>query len=154
MTNVIMEMANIIVTAVIGALTGTGAAFLKNKLDYRHEVRSDLWNKRFESYARIWKLMQGVPLWPKNDTLTYRGLYEISRRFQDWYFQDGGMLLSKPAREKYGLMQEAITNTRATHEKGRTDELVTPDDYSAVQAACSQFRSTVTIELLSRETIK
>jgi len=71
-----MEPLNIIMTAVVGALTGLLVSFLNNKIDYRYEVRSDLWNKRFESYIRIWKLMQLIPLWPKNEKFTYKELYE------------------------------------------------------------------------------
>ncbi|HEV8283019.1 MAG TPA: hypothetical protein VGQ09_01845 [Chitinophagaceae bacterium] len=149
-----MDPANIILTAVVGALTGLGAAFLKNTIDYRHEVRSDLWNKRFESYIRIWKLMQLIPLWPKNEKLTYKGLYEISMHFQNWYFQDGGILLSTPSRKNYGDMQEAITKIRSEHEKTGMDALVNNEDYKVVQSACSSLRTAITNELLSRKTTK
>ena len=148
-----MELLNVIVTAVVGALTGLGASFLKNKIDYRHEVRSDLWDKRFESYNRIWKLTQLIPLWPKNEKLTYKGLYEISLHFQHWYFQDGGILLSTPSRKSYGDMQEAISKIRPAQDQ-TMDSLVSNEDYQTVQSACSAFRSGITNELLSRTTTK
>jgi hypothetical protein len=149
-----MDMTNIIITGIVGALTGLVAAFLKNRFDYQHEVRSDLWNKRFESYIRIWKITQLIPKWPRNEKLSYKGLYELSKHFQDWYFQDGGILLSSPARQKYGDMQEAMTTARLSQEKLSTDAILNEDDYNKVQTACSNFRTAITNELLSRKTTK
>ena len=149
-----METTNIIITAIVGALTGLGAAFLKNKIDYSHEVRSELWNKRFEAYIRIWKLTQLIPMWPKNDKLTYQVLYEISTHFQHWYFQDGGILLSAPGHKRYGDMQETIDRILSTHDKTTMASLVSIENYNLVQSACSAFRTAITDELLSRKTVK
>lgn len=145
-----MDFINVVVTAVIGALTGAGAALLKNRIDYQHEVRSELWNKRYESYKRIWKLTQLLPRWPKNETLTYKGLFTLSTQCQNWYFEDGGILLSESGRKKYGTMQETITNIRMKKQADGTDSLLDGSDYTIVMEACSAFRTAMTSELLSR----
>src|SRR4051794_11106360 len=73
----------------------------------------------------LWKLRQLIPMWPKNEKLTCKGLCEISRHFQDWYFQDGDILLSTPTREKYGHMQEIIAEIRLAQAQGNLDAVMT-----------------------------
>lgn len=145
-----MELVNTVISGFVGAFTGLLAAYVKNRIDYQHEVRSDLWDKRYTAYTKIWKMTQQIPRWPKNDSLTYQQLHDFSVGCQAWYFNDGGILLSEAGREKYGMMQECVTNI-LNDEKTERTSLVSDPDYRTVLAGCSGFRSAITSELLSRK---
>jgi hypothetical protein len=145
-----MELVTTIISGLVGAFTGLLAAYVKNRIDYQHEIRSDLWNKRYNAYTKIWKMTQAIPRWPKNDSLTYQQLVDLSVGFQEWYFNDGGILLSESGREKYGTMQEGITNI-LNHQKTERSSPVNEPDYNSALASCSQFRTAITSELLSRK---
>ena len=79
-------------------------------------------------------------------------LEDFSEELRNWYFLDGGgMYLSRKAHEKgYIPLQEAIT--AALNRKGElTEEPVTPKEYDEIRELCSNLRTHLTEDILSRK---
>jgi hypothetical protein len=109
-------------------------------------VDSDLRAHRIEVYSELWKKTGLLPQWPRNQQLTYQQLRQLTTDLRDWYFEHGGMYLSRNARDAYGKVQEAMGSVLTAHEDGVVSEL----DYDAVRTQCSTLRSELTEDLLSR----
>jgi hypothetical protein len=109
-------------------------------------IDSDLRAHRIEVYCDLWKKTGLLPQWPRNQHLTYSELQQFTTDLRDWYFERGGMYLSRSAREAYGKVQEALGGVLAKNNGGT----VSDPDYEAVRTQCSKLRSELTDDLLSR----
>ena len=136
-----------LVTLVVGGFLG---GLVKSALDYRSHVFSDLWDKRFNAYKELWRIMGQIPRWPRLDDVSYSKLFEMSKRMRDWYFNNGGLLMSEKTRKKYGDVQEEI-NDRVIKNKENNDSLIGDEEYDKIQDLCSVLRGEMTKDLLSRK---
>jgi hypothetical protein len=142
------EVATLALSGVVGAVTGFLAAFLRSALDVRVKVDDQLRRVRTPVYRKLWRETRIVPLWPPNEALTYGELQRLSERFREWYFEGGGIYLSRATQRRYQAVQRLLRSLAANDEGKRVD----PDseDYEALQAACSALRTAMTDDLLSR----
>jgi hypothetical protein len=111
-------------------------------------VDLDLRQRRTEAYADLWRLTELLPEWPREDTVTYEKLELFSRNLRTWYFRKGGMYLSHTARERYGAVQKEIAQVLKHH--GTSNQRIVEDDYEAVRQRCSEMRTALTDDLISR----
>ena len=124
-------------------------------LNFNSQVVSDLWKKRYESYLVFWKLTGFLPKYPRKDTVTYNDLLRKSREMRDWYFDNGGILLSDNTKYDYFKLQEEILIMAPydspelisiKNENGKVDE------YEKVRQLFSKVRTGMTKDLNSTQT--
>ena len=125
-------------------------------LETRAELDLDLREKRLPHYEALWALTAEIPRWPRRATLSYADLDAFSRKLRDWYFEQGGWLLSRSSREAYGKLQEALWHqetgvlaAQARYTQSRSG-LVQMMEYDTVMRACSTLRTNLTDDLHSR----
>jgi hypothetical protein len=109
-------------------------------------IDTDLRAHRIEVYTELWKMTRLVSRWPRNHNLTHRELQHFTEQLRSWYFERGGIYLSASARSAYGQVQESL---EAIVKNGE-DLKVNDADYDTVQGRCSELRSQLTSDLLSR----
>lgn len=112
------------------------------------QIDVDLRNKRADPYLELWKLGDGLPLWPRNTELTYAHLVDLMNGLRSWYFGGGGMYLSQASRAKYSDVQNAI-GLVVTRGNDRAAP-VTDADYDTIRNAFSTLRTELTDDLQSR----
>lgn len=135
------------IIGIIGIITGFLGALLKSWIDTRLKLDEDTRKERWQAYKRLWELMKDVPMWPRNDQLTYRELLSYSMNCRDWYFLQGGYHLSGAAQRAYRNMQETVT----TALKNKLPDTKVEDlEYNRVQESCSALRTQLTLDLRSR----
>jgi hypothetical protein len=142
------ELATLALSGVVGAVTGFLAALLRSALDVRVKIDQELRDVRTPLYKELWHEMKIVPLWPRNENLKYGDLQALSGRFRDWYFEGGGIYLSRPSQRRYRELQELLRSLAdQPPERG-----VDPGGkaYRNVQRRCSALRTAMTDDLLSR----
>jgi len=148
-------MGDAFATALIGAVFGLVSGFAAAILERRREVAKELIEIRRTAYAELWKKTGELPRWPRDRGYDYAALASLSTSFKTWYFETGGMYLSRDARERYGEMQNAISGVLERRTRGGV-ESVPPEgplseaDYDAVLSRCSALRLELTDDLLSR----
>lgn len=140
------ELYKQIFALVFGGVIGV---IFKYIYDYRIVVLKQLWGKRYQSYRKLLRLTGILPLYPVDPDVTYDALFKRSEELRDWYFEEGGLLLSKRARDRYFAVQEKIQAlmdepTREAHRK------VTPEDYNTTRKLFSSLRTEMTQDLMSR----
>jgi len=111
------------------------------------EVDLDLRQRRMQVYPELWKATSLLPKWPYDETVTYEQLRELSNALRRWYYETGGLYLSRTTHEKaYGPLQGAITSAISDGKTGRLSR----EDYEAVRRRCSLLRSHLAADIESR----
>ncbi|UGU16077.1 hypothetical protein LS482_20665 [Sinomicrobium kalidii] len=137
------ETTKIIITFITGSLLG---GFIKTYFDLRKEVVSAIWEKRLNAYNKLWTISGVLPLWPRDKTLTYKQLFETCNDLKNWYFNFGGILLSRKSRKTYGKLQETLYEKT----KKQTAEKITCAEYEEIQKSFHLLRNQMTKDLTSR----
>jgi hypothetical protein len=144
-----MPMLSAIYTQIITLIAGVFlGGLIKSWLDYRSKVFSLLWDKRLDAYQDLVKLMARFPKWPRAEPV-YSDLLHMSTDLKNWYFDRGGILMSKSTRIAFENLQEHITRVYEDHKKNQTEKI--SNDYDGIVELCHLLRVEMTRDLLSRK---
>jgi hypothetical protein len=111
------------------------------------EIDLDLRKRRIEAYAPLWKASGLLPQWPRAVGVTYEQLQELSRSLRAWYYEAGGIYLSRSAhRDYYSPLQEALNELGRAKKSG----VISDSDYDAVRKLCSRLRTAMANDIESR----
>jgi hypothetical protein len=144
------ETSTIILSALIGSIVSYIGSVLKNFIDVRAKVDESLRAKRTPVYEDLWKKTALLPKWSRREDVTYEHLDQFSSELRDWYFNQGGVFLSKRASKAYGNLQDTIHYVLCKGKKGILLKDNSNDDYEKVRVMCSKLRTELTNDLLSR----
>ncbi len=137
------EILKALVPLIIGGVIG---GFVTTYFDYRKQIIHEVWQKRFDQYKKLWAISGNLPNWPRDTSVTYNKLFNISVGLKNWYFNDGGILLSSKSRELYGKLQTVLIEKADKDSKDPISE----EDYNLVKNAFSILRTQMTKDLSSR----
>jgi hypothetical protein len=132
-----------------GALAGgTITAIVNGWLAARARISEELREGRLGPYREIWSQTALVSRWPWTDA-TYGRVKSFHVDLRQWYYADGGMLMSENSRARYGHVQDVAA---ALVELGRPDDTaLEPEHYEPLMEACSALRTALTEDLESRQ---
>jgi len=117
--------------------------------DYKGMVHKELWIKRYETYKKMFLLTGILPLYPQQAEVTYEELFKRSEEMRDWFFVEGGLLLSTKTRNKYFKVQKNIhAILEKKHNEARHQKVT--EEYESIRKLFSQFRKEMTDDLMSR----
>ena len=133
-------------TLIIGLFTATILAFVNNWISARSGIDENLRTQRLRLYPALWALTSAVPRWPRADP-AHAALNDLHRNLRAWYYSEGGMFLSKIARDRYGQFQELIAAILKALPEERSLSTRTYDDL--VETA-SALRTALTEDLDTR----
>ncbi len=140
------DLGPLVMPAVVGGVVSLAVTVIGNALGYRAKVDEGLRATRLALYRVLWKKTELLPKWPRRTDVTYEKLHDLSEELRDWYFGDGGIFLSRAARKSYGKLQDTIGKVLEPAPKGKIEG----PDYDKVRLGCSDLRSELTGDLLSR----
>lgn len=106
---------------------------------------TDLRTRRIEAYRPLWLFTAKLPQWPRAE-LSCGDLLQLSRDLRDWYFNSGGLFLSRSAMRRYRLLQDALTAFADEDPRARLES----DEYDEVRHLCSRLRTQLTNDVRSR----
>lgn len=138
----------------ISALIGGGAAaislIISNAFNFRARIDENLREKRIETYKILWKKTSLLPKYPRASDVTYGKLNGLSEGLRDWYFDDGGIYLTKESREAYGEVQKNLCEIVNAH-PNEADRNIADSEYDDIVESCSLLRTKLTDDLQSRK---
>lgn len=73
----------------------------KIRLDMRVEYDKTLHDKRLELYTKLWPSTEPLGRYVPHFSLTYNKVSKVAAEMHQWYFNEGGIYLSKHSREPY-----------------------------------------------------
>ena len=142
MNKLINDLFFVLLGAVLGVL-------LKYLYDYKGMVHKELWTKRYETYKTLFSLTGILPQYPHKAEVTYEDLFKRSEAMRDWFFTEGGLLLSTKTRNKYFKVQRHIEFIIG--DKGKEARLQNiGEDYEEARVIFSQLRRQMADDLMSR----
>ena len=95
-------MNDIIITILSFLIGGVLGGFVQALYNYKKEILSIIWTKRFEEYKVVWELTGVLPKYPEDRDIRYTDIYSTCLQLKNWYFKSGGIILSKKSRIAYG----------------------------------------------------
>lgn len=136
-----------LIKQILALLTGgiLGVVF-KYWYDYKGMVHKELWTRRYEAYKKLITITGLLPQYPHKEGLTYADLLKASAGMRDWYFDDGGLLLSSKTRIKYFKVQKEIHNVTIKNAKDKSLD----EDYEFIRKLFSHLRKQMADDLMSR----
>jgi hypothetical protein len=121
----------------------------KKMLELKSEIDLDLRNRREKPYRELWNKTRLLPKWPRSDDVTYEKLDSFRKELRDWYFDGGGIYLSSDSMDAYKHLQDTISDVLKV-EESRTTQTIRPKEYDDIRERCSELRSQMTNDLVSR----
>src|SRR5215469_14050431 len=105
--------------SVSSLITGLASGIISSVLTYfstrskiRLEMRVDydkaLHEKRLELYKELWPKTKALARFDRHFALTYNIVMEVAAQTRDWYFDEGGIYLSKHSRRPYFHLKEKL----------------------------------------------
>ncbi|MCC6411163.1 MAG: hypothetical protein IT270_05870 [Saprospiraceae bacterium] len=143
------EIIKTTLTTIIAGGVGYFTAWLKYFADAEKSISDELWKLRKEKYQLLWVILKKMPKWPARKDFTFQNLRTLSDEMKDWYFEEGGMLLTTESVLAYRLLQERMA---AYYEREQElEKLMDKNDYYIIINLCSKLRTQLTRDLLSRK---
>jgi hypothetical protein len=165
-----------LIAAIVGSAAGYVSALLTSLLQRRAVIDESIRAIRSDLYAAVWRKMALFPLWPRAEDVTYGAVLELSRSLRSWFFgaspegpsqpapaklggapgnelphPPGGMYLSRPARSAFLALQEHLNEVvEPKDDRDELDHKLGRADYDSIQRKCSELRTEITRDLLSR----
>jgi len=133
--------------AIITTMSAFVGALISHFLTQRRGLDLAIYKHRGEVYKVLWEKTSLLPKWPRRNDVTYAQIHDLSEELRNWYFGEGGLYLSDSARHAYGALQETLNDSARTN---RPETLSTPD-YDVLRDRCSDLRTQLTHDLLSRK---
>ena len=109
-----------LITGLISGLISAVITFFvtrsKVRLDLTAEYDRKLRSERLDAYRELFKRLKPLARYSRERPLTYNIIKDTSEDLRDWYFDIGGIYLSKESRTPYfelkRLMQNIIDNEK------------------------------------------
>jgi hypothetical protein len=127
-------------------------------LKFGSTIDLDLRKRRIEAYQDLWNKTALVPRWPRATDVRYSQLKQFSAEMRTWYFEKGGMYLSKSSQDKYSDLQKGIWNILDTIDAKALEGVLAGSEgpesdghYDAIRRKCSALRTSFTRDVLSRK---
>ena len=109
------DFETILIPSITGLASGIVSAVLtyfgtrsKIRLDLSAEYDKELRASRLEVYKELWKLLKPLARYSRESPLTYSVVKKTSEDMRDWYFDRGGIYLSRASRDPYFEMKKAM----------------------------------------------
>jgi hypothetical protein len=109
-----------LVSGLISAVITFFVTRAKVRLDLTAEYDRKLRSERLDAYRELFKRLKPLARYSPESPLTYNIIRNTSEELRDWYFDIGGIYLSKESRTPYFDLKELMQNI-IDNEKLRKD---------------------------------
>ncbi len=136
----------IVVSATTGAIVAYLAALWQGRQGTRSRIHERIHETRARLYKEVWKKTGILPRRP-TPKITYGEIAQLGIDLMNWYYEEGGMYLSGGSRRAYTAAQDTIEVVQG---QGESAAELSLSDYEVVRRKCSDLRTALTRDLLSR----
>ena len=139
-------MENTILSALFGLLTALVLVLIsiivtylstrsKTRLDLTAEYDKELQTNRLEAYRELWKLTEPLARYTRPAPVTYQAIKDLTVKMRVWYFQQGGMFLTKNSRDQYFEIKASMESLVVGYETDRNVMLIDAEYFAWLQDA-------------------
>src|SRR5215467_10754364 len=98
MADPVVAVASAFGSAVLASTLTYVTGVLKIRRDLAAKYDADLRRERIAVYKDLWKKLEPLAKYAPEKTLTCSDVHELAVVLRAWYFEEGGLYLSEPAR--------------------------------------------------------
>ena len=144
-----------LVTSLLSGIVASALTYFstrsKIRLDMTVEYDKDLHNKRLELYKQLWPKTKPLAEFTRESPLTYDTIKAVAEETREWYFDRGGIYLSKRSRKPYfrlkSLLQTVLDDKTLEQERSRPVDQPLAD---AILAAARNLRTSLADDIRAR----
>jgi hypothetical protein len=153
-------MADVSVSAIVtGLVSGVISAVLtyfttrsKIRLELTVEYDTHLHNKRLDLYTKLWPETKDLARYGSARPLTYKTVSQTAESMRNWYFDEGGIYLSKRSRKPYFAlkkkMQRLIDDPKFA---ARPDDEIQEKCRDSIYDAATRLRTSLADDIRTRK---
>ena len=108
MSDAVVAVTSSLASAVVGGALTYVTAVLKIRRDLAARYDADLRRDRITVYKQLWSKLEPLAKYAPAKALTCDDAHGLASALRSWYFEEGGLFLSEPARNAYFGLQEAL----------------------------------------------
>jgi hypothetical protein len=108
MNDTVLSLLTGLISGAITAVVTYFATFARARLDLTIEYDKELRQKRLEAYRDLWKRLKAMARYSPERPLTHQIVKDTSESMRDWYFDLGGIYLSRDSRGPYFALKQAM----------------------------------------------
>jgi hypothetical protein len=144
-----------LVTALLSGIISSVLTYFSTRSKIRLEMTvdydKDLHNKRLELYKQLWPKTKPLAEFTRESPLTYDIVKAVAEETRDWYFDQGGIYLSKRSRKPYFRLKSLLQNVLddKTLEREPSRAISTPRT-AAILAAARNLRTSLADDIRAR----
>lgn len=110
------ETALSLITGLVSGLISAVITFFvtraKVRLDLTAEYDRKLRSERLDAYRELFKRLKPLARYSPESPLTHKVINDTSEELRDWYFDIGGIYLSKESRTPYFNLKQLMQNIK------------------------------------------
>ena len=152
MNETLLSLLTGLISGGITAVVTYFATLAKARLDLTIEYDKELRQNRLTAYTELWKRLKPLARYSPERPATYQIVKETSESMRDWYFDVGGIYLSRESREPYfalkRAMQEVIDHPELQKSK---DEPLTPERLKPLHERATALRNELSNDIGTRQ---
>jgi hypothetical protein len=148
-------MPDTFTSVLIGGLAGGVSAVItyfstraKLRLDVAAQYDKQLQDSRLAAYIKLWEMLEPLARFGRDKPVTYAVMKDISDKTRTWYFQTGGIYLTRASATPYfkwkGLMQQLLDDPEFVK---KPDEAIPEKQLEAIIAARSTLRTNLSDDI-------
>jgi hypothetical protein len=96
------------ITLVAGAVVSGVGTYLVARRTLAYEYDSDLRKRRIEAYTDLWRRLEPLAKDARTEEFTKADAQDFATCLRVWYFETGGLFLSKATRTDYFALQDLL----------------------------------------------
>src|SRR6185295_2353645 len=108
MNDTLLSLLTGLISGAITAVVTYFATLSKARLDLSIEYDKELRENRLTAYKELWKLLKPLARYSPETPLTHQVIKDTSESMRDWYFDVGGIFLSRASRTPYFALKQKM----------------------------------------------
>lgn len=114
-------LAASLLTAVVTAVLAVVGTYFTTRRNLEASFDTSLRDLRLEAYKALWQALQPLAKYDRPQALTRDQVRELATILRTWYFETGGLFLSRRTRQDYFALLDGLETATAVEKKRLRD---------------------------------
>jgi hypothetical protein len=136
-----------LITALVSAVLAGAGTYLAARHDLQLKFDESLRDLRIAAYKDLWRTLEALAKYGRRESLSKERAQKLVEELKTWYFETGGLVLSRDARSDYFALLDGLELVIASAENG-----FHPADDEYLRVLGSRLRTALTRDVGTRRT--
>ena len=104
----IAAILSFVISSVLSSLLTYFVTRSKIRLEAAIEYDKELRDRRLKAYQELWMKLKPLARYAREEPVTYQVIKDTARSMRDWYFEGGGIYITKESRVPYFNLKKSM----------------------------------------------